>query len=164
MRNYFKARLDYIDRLGMDNSAFKFIAQNSNLKGLTTLIQACGDWPKYVQLFHSMKLTGMAIEATPQVLADNYECRGTPLLGLLTAGDQTDFNTLAESKGCITLNYTNTKRKYISFNGSNTGWISTDNLSALDGKIFAETNSLASGGNFIWNVKFSFYITFKNPN
>lgn len=164
MRNYFKMRFDIVDRLGLDQSAFKFIAWNANSKSLQSVLQGCADWNKAAALFHSFRLTGMAIEATPGILANDFYARGSYMFGLLTSSDTLDFNTLVEAKSALTLNVHQKVRKYISFNGGSTGWISTSDLSNLDGKFYAETNSLAESGGFVWTIKFSFYVTFKNSN
>lgn len=164
MRNYFKMRFDFVDRLGVDQSAFKFISWNTNTKSLQSVLNACADWPKAAALFHSFKLTGLAIEIIPGVRASDFYARGSYVMGLLTSSDVTDFNNLVEAKSALVLNYNQAVRKYLSFYGGETSWISTSDLSQLDGKFFAETNALAESGGFVWTVKFSFYVTFKNSN
>lgn len=152
MRNYFKMRFDFVDRLGIDQSAFKFVSWNTNNKSIQSILNGCADWPKAAGLFHSFKLTGLAIEATPGVKASDYYGRGSPVLGLLTSSDVTDFNNLVEARTAMVLNYNEKTRKYYSFNGGETGWISTSDLSQLDGKVFAETNSLAEGGGDLYGL------------
>lgn len=165
MRNYFKMRFDYVDRLGIDSSALKFIVFNSNNRGIGSILVMCADWPKAAGLFHSFKLTGLAIEATPIMGTEDWYGRGSIMIGVLTDSDTYDFNTLAESKTGMTLSQTLTTRRYYSFNGGETGWTSTDNPSQmLNGKVYTETDSLAQSGSYLWSVKFSFYVTFKNAN
>ena len=164
MKTYFKMRFDYVERLRLDQSAFKFVSWNTNNKSIQSILNGCADWPKAAALFHSFKLTGIAIEVMPGIIGAGFRGVGSYVVGLLTSSDVTDFNNLVEAKTSIVLKYIEGSRKYISFNGGETGWISTSDLSQLDGKMFAETNSLAESGDFYWSIKFSFYVTFKNPN
>lgn len=164
MRNYFKMKLDIVERLGMDNSGFKFISWNSNAKDIGVVLNGCDDWPKAAGLFHSFKLTGVAITAIPGVYGSDFYARGSPMVGILTSNEQANFNTLAESNSSIVLSYNETRRRYYSFHGGETGWMSTDMLADLNGRIYAETLSLAETGNFVWTIKFTFYVTFKNAN
>jgi hypothetical protein len=157
-------KLDYVERLGMDNSGFKFLSWNSNAKEIGVVLNGCADWPKAAGLFHSCKLTGVSISATPGVYGSDFYARGSPMVGLLTSNEQADFNTLADSSMALVLSYNETKRKYFSFNGGETGWLSTDMIADLNGRFYAETLSLAEQGNFVWTIKITFYVTFKNAN
>lgn len=165
MKNYFKMRFDYVDRIGIDTSALKFITFNSNNRGIGSILVMCSDWPKAAGLFHSFKLTGMVIQATPIMGTDDWYGRGTVALGVMTDSDTYDFNNLVESNMSMVLSQTQITRRYYSFNGGETGWVSTDNPpNALNGKVYTETDSLAQKGGFLWSIKFSFYVTFKNSN
>lgn len=165
MKNYFKMRFDYVDRVGIDTSALKFVAFNTNNRGIGSILVMCSDWHKAAGLFHSFKLTGMAIEATPIMGTDDWYGRGSVAVGMLTDSDTYDFNNLVESKTAMILSQTQITRRYYSFHGGETGWVSTDNPpNVLNGKVYTETDALAQKGGFLWSVKFSFYVTFKNSN
>lgn len=169
MKNYFKARLDTAMRVALDNAGFKFIENNATTRNLAQVLESCSDWAAFKQLFHSFKLTGVLMEAIPNlplIGGDNkpFAANGTYCVGLITQGDTTNYANLLEAKNTILLTPTQTQRKYLSFNGGETSWIVTSQTSDLDGKFYCETNSLATSGGMVWTVKFSFYITFKNPN
>lgn len=168
MRNYFKARLDTSMRAALDTAGFKFIENNASTRNLAQVLESCSDWNAYKQLFHTFKLTGLAMEAIPNLpiagQASPFAANGTYCVGLITQGDTTNYANLLEAKNTILLTPTQTQRKYLSFNGGETSWIATSQTSDLDGKFYTETNSLASSGGMVWSIKFSFYITFKNPN
>jgi hypothetical protein len=161
MKNYFKMKFDMIERLGMDENDFKFMTWNSNYHDIVTILKGCTDWVAAAGLFHSFKLTGMVITATPGVYGDDFYCRGSPCIGLMTSTENANFQTLAESNNSIVLSYNETKRKYISFHGGETGWIGTD-TNDLNGRIYADTLATAQNGQFIWTIKFTFYCIFKN--
>lgn len=162
MRNYFKAKLDYLLRIKYFNSGLNFIEWTTNAKPIADLLGSCKDWDYYKRLFHSFKLTGMALEISPGVPQGNFVSNGALVLGLITSGDPTDFNTVVDSTKSIVLTSTNTQRRYISFNGGQVGWASTNLIGSIDGKLFAETDSLPESGVMVWGVKLSFYVTFKN--
>lgn len=169
MRNYFKARLDTSMRAALDTAGFKFIENNATSRNLAQVLESCSDWVAYKQLFHTFKVTGIAMEAVPNLPIagqDNrpFAANGTYCVGLITSGDTQNYANLLEAKNTIILTPTQSQRKYLSFNGGETSWIATSQTSDLDGKFYTETNSLATSGGMVWSIKFSFYITFKNPN
>lgn len=162
MRCYHKAKLDYLIRIKYMQSGLMFIEWSTNAKPLADLIAACKDWDYYKRLFHSFKLTGMALEISPGIPQGNFVSNGAVVLGIITSGDPTDFSTVVDSTKSIVLSPTNTQRRYISFNGGQTGWSSTNLNAVIDGKLFCETDSLPESGVMVWGVKLSFYVTFKN--
>lgn len=164
LRNYYKAKLDYLIRIKYQQSGVMFIEWNTNAKPLADLIAACKDWDYYKRLFHSFKLTGVSLEISPGVPQGNFVSNGALVLGLITSADPTDFSTVVDSTKSIVLSTTNTQRRYISFNGGQTGWSSTNLNAVIDGKLFCETDSLPESGVMVWGVKVSFYITFKNSS
>lgn len=168
MRNYFKARMDYVMRIIQDTTGVKFAEWNVNYKNINGLLEACSDWPAYTKLFHTFKLTGLAMEVSPSVPIPQdgiYNANGSVLLALLTSSDNSEsFQNVAESKNCIVLSQTQCQRRYLSFNGGQTAWIATSDLTDLDGKVVTVTNSNNQAGGMVWSVKISFYVTFKNPN
>ena len=168
LRNYFKARLDTSMRAALDTAGFKFIENNATSRNLAQVLESCSDWNAYKQLFHTFKLTGLAMEAIPNLpiagASAPFAANGTYCVGLITSGDTQNYANLLEAKNTILLTPTQTQRKYLAFNGGETSWIATSQTSDLDGKFYTECNSLASSGGMVWSIKFSFYITFKNPN
>lgn len=169
LRNYFKAKLDTIQRVALDSSAFKLLEANGTSRNLHALLQACGDWVSYTHIFHSFKLTGIALTAipnTPLVGANNapFSANGTYAVGIITSTDPTNFTNLIESNCALILTPSQTLRKYMSFNGGQTGWLATSKPEDLDGKLYCETNSLASQGGMVWTLKITLYVTFKNPS
>lgn len=161
--NYTYCRIDVVDRLGAQGDGYKFITANSNSKSLEYWITHSADWLRYAEGYHSFKLKGVAIDVVPGRPSDDFATRGTYLLGLLPNRESIGFERLSESKACLVLGYTEHCRRYYSFNGGDTGWLSTGNLTALDSNIVAETQSLPSAGQMVWSVKLSFYILLKNP-
>lgn len=168
-RTYFKFRLDYAFRAGLDQAQFRFLEFNANNRNLYQILQACADWDSCAAIFHSFKLTGLSMEAIPGVpIAGNdgspYNANGTYAVGVLTSADVTNFQNLIEAKNTICLTPSQTLRKYLSFKSGETGWLSTSQLNQLDGKIYCETNSLPGAGGMVWTIKLGFYVTFKNSN
>ena len=67
LRNYFKARLDTSMRAALDTAGFKFIENNATSRNLAQVLESCSDWNAFKQLFHTFKLTGVAMEAIPNL-------------------------------------------------------------------------------------------------
>lgn len=168
MRNYFKARLDYVMRITFDSQAVKFPEWNAANKSLAGILEACSDWGSYSKIFHTFRVTGIAAEVVPNLaikVENQFNVNGSVLFAFLTDADNAEsFQNVAESKFCFICSPTNTQRKYLSLNGGLTGWLSTNSLSELNGKFVTTTNSLAQAGGMVWNIKLSIYVTFKNPN
>ena len=139
LRNYYKAKLDYLIRIKYQQSGVMFIEWSTNAKPIADLLNACKDWDYYKRLFHSFKVTGMALEISPGVPQGNFVSNGALVLGVITSGDPTDFNTVVDSTKSVVLSTTNTQRRYISFNGGQVGWSSTNLIGSIDGKLFVET-------------------------
>lgn len=168
MRNYFKAKMDYVMRVAYDSSGVKFLEWNASQKNINGLLEACSDWAPYTKIFHTFKLTGIAMEVSPNHPIANegvFSANGSVILAILTGGDNPDsFQNVAEAKNSMVLTPTQMQRRYLSFNGGQTAWIATSDLTDLDGKVAVITNSTNVTGGLIWSVKVSFYVTFKNPN
>ena len=65
MRNYFKARFDYVMRITFDSQAVKFAEWNSANKSLAGILEVCGDWGSFTKIFHTFRVTGIAAEVVP---------------------------------------------------------------------------------------------------
>lgn len=164
MRNYLKVRLDCIQTIQHTTEATHFRENNQTNRTLSALLELCNDWAMYRQLFHSFKLTGFAIQVTPLSTTADYASAASVILALQTSRDNNDFNSISEANTAIILTPYAPIRKYKSFNGGEFGWTSTDDLTLMDGIMRIGTNANASAGGAIWSVRFTFYITLKNPN
>lgn len=169
MRNYFKARLDCIQTIQHTTDGTNFRENNQATRTLPALLELCNDWGMYRQLFHSFRLTGFAIQVTPLSTSPTqagqpYTSLASIVLALQTNRDNADFNSVSEANTSIVLTPYAPQRRYKSFNGGEFGWTSTDDLTLMDGVMRLGTNGNASTGACVWSVRFSFYITFKNPN
>ena len=66
MRNYFKAKLDTVQKVLWTGDGVKFITGGTSTnKPIPTLLQLCPDWESWRLLFHSFKLTGLSVEVAP---------------------------------------------------------------------------------------------------
>lgn len=169
MKNYFKAKLDCVQTIQHSVDGTSFRENNQSNRTLAALLELCNDWGMYRQLFHSFKLTGFAFQVVPLSTSPTpqgqpYTSAATVILALQTNRDNNDFNSISESNGSVILSPVSPMRKYKSFNGGEFGWTSTDDLTQMDGIMRLGTNGNASTGACVWSVRFSFYITFKNPN
>lgn len=164
MRNYLKAKLDCIQTIQQSTEFTNFRENNQTSRSISALLELCNDWGMYRQLFHSFRLTGLAIQVTPLSTSAGYTSASSIVLALQTNRDNNDFNSISESNTSIILTPYAPIRKYKSFNGGEFGWTSTDDLTLMDGIMRIGTNGNASAGAAAWSVRFSFYITLKNPN
>lgn len=169
MRNYFKARLDTIQKVLWNNDGIHFVttAQGTD-RTLADLVQLCNDWDSWRTVFHSFKITGMAVEvnpAFPSVSANQTPSyAGMAVLSLLTTRDNSNWNNATESNFSFSLTTMERQRKYKSFNGGINAWSGTDDLQDMDGKFTVQSDGNPGNAALVFMVKFSFYITFKNPN
>lgn len=168
MNNYFNAKLDYVFRVSYDSSGSKLVEWNTDRKDLNGMLESCSDWPNFAKVFHTFKLRGIAISTSPNVPIPQdglFSMNGTVLLAIMTGADSPDsFQNVVESQCCLMLTNQQCQRKYISFNGGQTSWIATSDLTDLDGKLCVKTNSNAQSGGCIWSVHIRFYVSYKNPN
>lgn len=167
MKNYFKAKLDTVQKIAWNDQGANFITGNTGTtRNLNDLIQLCPDWGHWRELFHTYKLTGVKVEISPNfpTFGSNYVFQGAACMGLLTTRDISNWNNVSESNFNFLLSPTEIQKKYKSFNGGLSAWHGTDDTADLDGKFCCETDGNPSSGVVTFMVKFTFYITFKNPN
>ena len=167
MRNYFKVKLDTIEKVIWTGNGIAFVVSGeATSRNLYTLLERTPDWGVWRTLFHSFKLTGLAVEISPNApaQANGAVFSGAAALGLITSRDTINWNNVTESNFSFLLSTTQIQRKYKSFNGGLADWHGTDNAQELDGifAVLSDGNLQNAICNFV--VKFSFYVTFKNPN
>lgn len=169
MRNYFKARLDTIQKVVWNANGVNFSTgtQGTN-RDLRTLLELCADWSAWHTLFHTFKITGLAVEidpALPSVSANSVPAYGgMAVLSLLTSRDISNWNNATESNFSFNLTALGKQRKYKSFNGGISSWVGTDDLQDLDGKFTVQSDGNIENAALVYMVRFTFYVTFKNPN
>lgn len=166
-KNYNKMICDCAFRLYSSNEFFRSSINNLSTIPVATLLQNSSDFAKGIQMYQSMKLTGLSMEI--QFMGDdgNYQLNGNMLIGgLLTTNDGTSIADLTEANKSILIAPQSNfyKRKYWSFNNSATGWIDSASPSLIPGKISFADTAHASSGLAWWSVKVTMYITFKNNN
>lgn len=169
MRNYFKAKLDVIQKVLWTSDGVKFVSEGSaNSKPIPTLLELCPDWATWRLLFHSFKLTGIAVEVAPNYPSarnGDAEFTGAAVLALLTSRDAVSWNNASEANFMFMLSPTQVQRKYKSFFGGLAAWTGTDTITDLDGKFVVESDGNPSVNSATaYTVRFTFYITFKNSN
>lgn len=168
-KNYFKVRLDCVQTIQHTTDATVFRENNGAQRTVSALLELCNDWDMYRRLFHSFKLTGIAMEVVPLTASPNqqgqpYTSLSTICLAFLTSRDNTDFNSCSEANFNIICTQAQRQRKYKGFNGGEFAWTSTDDLTQIDGKFYLGTNGNASTGAAVWSVRFTLYVTLKNTN
>lgn len=169
MRNYFKARLDTVQKVVWNTDGIHFVttSQGTN-RTLADLIQLCNDWDSWRTVFHSFKITGMAVEvnpAFPSISANQTPAyAGMAVLSFITSRDSSNWNTATESNFSFSLASLERQRKYKSFNGGINSWSGTDDLQDVDGQFTVQSDGNPTNAALVYMVKFSFYVTFKNPN
>jgi hypothetical protein len=169
MRNYFKAKLSCTDRIMMDDTIMKLASVNAQNKLVKSYITSCQEWQLYQGIFGSMKLTGILIETFPNAVTatstqDPMVMPGTYIIAYKPADTGTSLAALSDTSNAIILSVNQNQRKYVNLHGGPTGWfdinVIDDNLS---GMIATQYNNLIQNGGMVWTVRFTFYITFKNP-
>lgn len=169
MRNYFKAKLDVIQKVLWTGDGIKFITGgSSDSKAIPALLELCPDWSTWRLLFHSYKLTGVAVEVVPNApstTGNDAEFTGSAVLALLTSRDAVSWNNASEANFMFVLTPTQIQRKYKSFYGGITSWSGTDTITDLDGKFVVQSDGNPSANAATaYTVRFTFYITFKISN
>lgn len=169
MRNYFKARLDTVQKLVWNTDGIKFVTDGeATNRDVKTLLELCNDWDAWRLVFHTFKITGMAVEVNPGVPSASANqvpaYGGMAVLSLLTTRDNSNWNSATESNFSFSLATVQRQRKYKSFNGGINAWMGTDDLQDIDGKFTVQSDGNPTNAAIVYMVKFSFYVTFKNPN
>lgn len=167
LRNYFKGKLDTVQKVTWTgNGAFFVTGGQGTTRTLSDLLQLCGDWQYYRQIFHTYKVTGLAMELTPNpaTRGDGTQFTGAACIGLLTTRDIANWTNVTESNMSVLLTASQIQRKYKSFYGGLAAWHGTDDTADLDGKFVIETDGNPSDGGTTYMFKVTFYITFKNAN
>lgn len=163
-KNYTKVRIDRSYRLLLTTQRINFADVNANHIALQDAISTMPDYQMYRQLYHSMKLTGVAILAVPMIHSQNYAGMNTISLALMTNNDGINIGNVVESDRSLILNFQQSQRAYWSMHSGATGWIAVDDVNRLPGKIAAAVDDLPTAGEAYWVVKLSFWITFKNKD
>lgn len=167
MRNYFKAKMDTVQKLNWTaNGAFFVTGSEGNSRNLNDLLGLCNDWQYWRQLFHTYKLTGIAVKIIPNAptATNGTQFTGAACMALLTTRETSNWNNAIESNFSFMLSPVQIQRKYKSFNGGLASWHGTDDLADLDGKFVIETDGNPTNGATTYMVRFTFYVTLKNTN
>ena len=167
MRNYFKAKLDTVQKIQWTGDGANFTTGTTGTtRTIADLVALCVDWQYWRQLFHTFLLTGIAVEICPNfpTFTNGTQFTGTASMGLLTTRESVSYNNVVESNFSFMLGPSQVQRKYKRLNGGLSAWHGTDELNELDGKFSVETDGNPTNGATTYSVKFTFYITFKNPN
>lgn len=167
MRNYFKAKLDTVQKIQWTGDGANFTTGSAGTtRTISDLVALCVDWQYWRQLFHTFLLTGIAVEICPNfpTFTNGTQFTGTASMGLLTTRESVSYNNVIESNFSFMLGPSQVQRKYKRMNGGLSAWHGTDELNELDGKFSVETDGNPTNGATTYSVKFTFYITFKNPN
>lgn len=166
-KNYIKVQCDCCFRLYSSPDFFRASINNLSTLPVSTILQQSSDFAKAIQMYQSMKLTGLAMEIVYMGDDGNYNLNGNMLIAaLLTTNDGTSLGDNAEANKSILISPQPLfrSRKYWSFNNAATGWIDSAAPNLLPGKINFASTANASSGLAWWSVKVTCYITFKNSN
>jgi hypothetical protein len=169
MRNYFKAKLSCTDRIMMDDTIMKLASSNSQNKFVRSYITSCQEWPAYQGIFGSMKLTGILIETFPNAVTTTDSenpmvMPGTYMICYKPVDAGTSLTAISDTTNAIVLSTNQNQRKYVNLHGGPTGWFDINLIEQnLSGQIATQYNNLIQNGGMVWTVRFTFYITFKNP-
>ena len=161
--NYHFKKFSIAYRLAYDTSGAKIIEVNNPTVSLAIALQNCPDFKSSQKIFHSYKIKGVRIEASPQFPNDNTVSTGLVAFGFQTGSDGDNFEDVVESDRAIILSPVSTVSKYISLSGGN-GFIGADVLNSNDGKFTVKTNMNAQSGGQMWGVRLTFYVLLKGPN
>lgn len=169
MKNYFKTKLTTSDRVMLDAEFMKLASVNAQNKQIRSYLTSCNEFGSFREIFHSIKITGLLIETIPSVLAvmdpqDTALMAGTYVLAFIPTLASATLTSLVDANESIILNPHQAQRKYISFHGSINGWLDIASLeNNLAGLLCTQYNILPQNCGVTWNVKLTFYVTFKNP-
>lgn len=167
MRNYFKAKLDTVQKVQWTEAGANFVTGSTgNTRTVQDLLQLCNDWQYWRQLFHTYKLTGIAVRITPNAptSTNGTQFAGAACLSMLTTRESANWTNAIESNFSFMLSPVQIQRKYKGFNGGLAAWHGTDDTADLDGKFVIETDGNPTNGATTYMVQFTFYVTFKNTN
>jgi hypothetical protein len=169
MRNYFKAKLSCTDRIMLDGDGMRLASSNSQNKFARAYITSCQEWQAYQGIFGSMKLTGILIETFPnQLTSIDLEVpivvAGTYIIAYKPVDTGTSLAALSDTSNAIILVSNQIQRKYVNLHGGPTGWFDINLIEEnLSGQIATQYNVLPQNGGLAWTVRYTFYVTFKNP-
>lgn len=169
MKNYFKTKLTCSDRIQLDPEFMKLVSVGAQNKQIRSYLTSCNEFGSFREIFHSIKLNGLLIETVPSIVStidvqDTPVMAGTYVLAFIPTLASGTLTSLVDANESIILNPNQAQRKYISFHGSLNGWLDIASIeNNLSGLICTQYNVLPQNCGITWNVKFTFYVTFKNP-
>lgn len=170
MRNYFKTKLTTTERILLGPGIWTFSEDQGKSLQARTVLRSCSEWTQFSAIFQSMKITGILLETFPNIVGtvdiqNSVVMQGTYVLAYRPALAPANFNALCDTGASIVLSTTTPQRKYVSFNGSVTGWMDTNNIDTDYSGLFNIENSgtTIQNANMVWTFRVTFYITFKNP-
>ena len=169
MKNYFKTKLTTSDRVMLDSEFMKLASVNAQNKQIRSYLTSCNEFGSFREIFHSIKINGLLIETIPSILSvlDNQETAvmaGTYVLAFIPTLASATLSSLVDANESIILNPHQAQRKYISFHGSINGWLDIASIeNNLAGLLCTQYNILPQNCGVTWNVRLTFYVTFKNP-
>jgi hypothetical protein len=169
MKNYFKTKLTCSDRIQLDPEFMKLASVSAQNKQIKTYLTSCNEFGSFREIFHCIKITGLLIETIPSIVSvidvqDTPVMSGTYVLSFLPTLSSSTLTSQVDANESIILNPNQSQRKYISFHGSINGWLDIASIeNNLTGLICTQYNILPQNCGITWNMKLTFYVTFKNP-
>ena len=159
--NYHATKISVSTLLEYTGSTIKFKISTQSYLNIPDSISAAPDWKLYANIFNSFKLRGIKITVSPHQAQGGF-IGGTTQLGVLTSPDLQGFADVVESNRSIICSMTDVKTLYVNFGNGSTGWLGTQRVSDLPGKIVAAISEDSSSGVMHWDVNIDFYVIYKN--
>lgn len=169
MKNYFKTKLSCSDRIQLDPEFMKLASVGAQNKQIRAYLTSCNEFGSFREIFHCIKLNGLLIETIPSIVSvidqqDTPVMSGTYVLAFIPTLASSTLTSLVDANESIILNPNAAQRKYISFHGSINGWLDIASIeNNLAGLLCTQYNTLPQNCGVTWNIKLTFYVTFKNP-
>lgn len=179
IRNYHMTKLSAAFRIVLDNTQchIYFGDNDANDMSFANFLTACKDWDAYRRIFANYKVESIYFTFKPipvnEVVSNATTTTGTfpitgfsitdlPYFGMISQGDGTNIEEIAESNKSTILSYTNDTHLYIKFKGGMNNWMGTSVSTFPSIKFAVAVKQNNGSGTLRWVCRVDFNILFKN--
>lgn len=160
-KNYTQVTFDKSFKIIAQTGQFQFDTGANHIL-LGDILNDTVSYNKYRDLYSSIKIKSIFIEAVPQLRTTTFATSGTGVLGLLPENQGDLFQQITEASHSMILSYTDITRAYWYIPGGLNSWFGIENHDDIPTKLSTNTDSTPTAGQAFWSIKVSIRCLLKN--
>lgn len=172
--HYFRTKITTNFRIQYDSSGVKFVPANADRFNISNNIAESDEWKTFRNMFLSYKLTGLSVVITPlpgvpAIITSQTntgvfplavsDIRASPYFGIISSYGDITVKTVSDSDKSVLLSFTDPVTKYWKFDVAE--WANSSAPNEVNGRFAVAVDANTESSFNYWQVKCTYYITFR---